>query len=324
MQSANINSLLMPWIQLFLISVVFVDIHKDKMFKMYSGIGTICMIAMYIQAIGLLVFKIPAVPIRLLPVSAEDAHFWGYFKGERPSTFFSEPQAYASFMIPLLIMALYKKKYFFSIFIAISIFLSTSSQGILLVGITFLIFIFHTGKWYNKILFSLLSILLIMVLFTLPIFQFATEKILKTNYLEDNIRLTRGFIIYSTFNKTDLMWGIGEGQQQSYVEEYLSFMPWFKRFKNDTDHEALLGYSTTFARILISSGIFPLIVFIILLFSLAKCSDKDLFALLLIIVASSFASTILFNTWFLFYYLLYFGCVDKNRLVGKCYKIKCG
>ena len=321
LQIGDINTFLNPWVVFLIIGVTCTDVHRDKFYRVYTVIGIVAMITMYIQSIGLFVFNIPAVPIRLLPVQAEDAHFWGNFEGARPSAFFTEPQAYASYMLPLLVFAINKRKYLFSLLIAVSIFLSTSSMGILLVGIIFVVFIFQTEKWHYKFISIVVLGLLVIVFLFLPVFQMAVDKIFTTDFFGTNIRLTTGFFIYSTFDMPDLILGIGAGRQESYVENNLSYIPWIEHLIN-TDRVHLLGFSTAVSRILISAGVIPCVLFFTMFFNMFKQEEKTLIMLLVVIIISSFATTMLFNAWFLFYYLIFFACSDKDKSSDKYFIIK--
>ncbi|MCL1938046.1 MAG: hypothetical protein FWF52_06605 [Candidatus Azobacteroides sp.] len=319
------NNFIMPWFILFIISTIAYKINKTNLYRIYSIVGFVVATTLYLQSIGLLIFNIPARPINLLPVSADDFHFWNYFRGERPSAFFPEPQAYASFMLPLLFLTLNRRKFIYSTFIGGSIFFSTSSQGILLVIILLIfMFVIHPNKWYLKIAYIAFIIIIVGAFLVLPVFNFAYEKIIKIfnpELLKDNIRLVRGYLIYSTFNANDLLLGIGDGNQQMYVENNLYlFWDWAKA--HISDNEQLMGYSTTIARILIAVGPLPLLFFIQMIYKMYKYDDKIMRPLLIIILFSSFAQTLLFNSWFFFYYLFYIGYCDKEKYGENFYIFK--
>jgi hypothetical protein len=305
------NNLLMQFILIFIFAVFLPHIHQKNLFKSYSFIGIIAMIIMFYQAIRLFIFKIPAIPITFLPVSPHDAHYWGFFNGLRPSSLFTEPQAYASFMIPLLILALKYKKLLFSFLISLSILLCTSSQGILLVAFIFLYTIlFSDTKKYIKIFSFLFICIGIYAFFNLSIFSFALKKLGSTE-IENNVRLTRGFIIYSTFNLQNMLFGIGT-DLKTYVLTHLSDFPWANIYIQ-AGQEHLLGYATTVAFILIQFGFIGGAIFFWMLFKMYKYYDKSMRLLLITIFILSFTQTILFNAWFILYFLTYMGCCDESN-----------
>jgi hypothetical protein len=100
-----INNLVMPILFLIIISVFIDDVNEENLYKAYSRIGMVVMSAMFYQSIGYYIWGMPAIPINILPVGADKVYLWGDFLGARPSSFFAEPQAYASYMMPLLFFA---------------------------------------------------------------------------------------------------------------------------------------------------------------------------------------------------------------------------
>ena len=306
---AGINNFVMQLIIILILAATIPSVHAKNLYKSYTIIGSVAITIMYFQAFRLLLFNIPAIPVTFLPVSPEDAHFWGSFKGLRPSSLFTEPQAYASFMIPLLVLALKYKNLLFSYIISFSILLSTSSQGILLVAIIYLYTIFFSDtSWYVKILSILFAGLAIYAFFNLSIFDFALKKLGNTN-IENNVRLTRGFLIYISFDFLNLLIGIGGGIKD-YVLTHLSYFPWANIYIQ-SHQEFLLGYATTVALILLQFGLIGAFMFFRMLYKMFKYEDNKMRLFLLIIIILSFTQTILFNAWFIFYYIIYMGCCDK-------------
>lgn len=310
-QSINaFNSLITQVVLFIVISLVITQLHIENFYKSYLFFGSIAMLIIYFQSIRLLVFGIPAIPITILPIDPKDAHFWGNFLGKRPSGLFTEPQAYASFMFPLLILSLKKKKKFLVLIISLSLLLSTSSQGIIVTGIIFIYYLLWGNiKTYQKVLISLLFTFSIYALLNLKIFEFATNKIAKTD-LENNIRLVRGFMVYSNFDLTDLLLGINDNLQ-SYILKNLRNSYWV------TEHIKFgavsgLSYTTTVSGILIQSGFFAGILFILMIYKMYKYEDPSNRIFLVLIFILSFSQTIFYNAWFVFYYIIYLGLNNKR------------
>ena len=90
-----------------------------------------------------------------------------YFTG------FSEPEAFSTYMIPLLIISLiFYKRILFSIFIAIAIFLSSSSLGILMVLLVFMYTIFSNiqlSKIYRILFFLDIRCIFCKVVLPIPL-----------------------------------------------------------------------------------------------------------------------------------------------------------
>jgi len=267
------------------------------------------MVPIFIQALRLYLFSIPAVPIQILPIPESELHYWGFMQGSRPSGFFSEPQAYASFMIPLLVLSLKRQEYKFSYIISLSLIVSTSSLGIIMTGLINLYFLFLSKiKTYQKVSISITLLIFVYLLLNIDMFKFSINKIETTDFT-NNIRLTRGFVVYSTFNTWDYIFGISNtlqsyvirNIQDEYVQEYIS-----------AKSENLLGYSNTAAGVFIEFGLIGAIFFWRMLYKMFVNEDKNWRIFLYIIIILSFSQTCLFNAWFVFFYFIYLGSCDKN------------
>ena len=87
--------------------------------------------------------------------------------------------------------------------------------------------------------------------FTLDIFSFARNKLQLIDIYND-IRISRGFIIFSTFNYIDIFFGI-----DSTLSEYVfnrNFTWVNDHIKNNS--ERLLGYVTSYSGVLVKYGLF--------------------------------------------------------------------
>lgn len=314
-----INRTVMPLLLFFTISIVIDKLNYKNFYKSYLIVGSIAMVIMYFLSIRLLAFGIPARPITILPISPEDAHFWGNFMGRRPSGLFTEPQAYASFMLPLLVLTLQQKKRILGLVISFSILLSTSSLGIIMVGIIYLYFIILGKiKMHQKILLFITIALIIYTLLNLNIFEFAATKIAETE-LEDNIRLTRGFVVYSSFDLPELLMGINQNLQEYILNNVTD---WWVQSHIQSGSEHLLGYTTTVSGLLVQYGLFAGIIFFIMMYKMFKYEDKSNRILLLVIFILSFAQTLFYNGWFVFYYIIYMGLCNKKIFDRNYKKIK--
>ena len=115
---------------IFYLSIVTTRIDLNYFYNVYKILGSISAIVLIAQSIGLYIFNIPAAPINLFFIPQEFSLAWGDFLGARPSAFFSEPQAAASYLIPLLAISLHKNDIPIYTIITLGILCSTSSLGI--------------------------------------------------------------------------------------------------------------------------------------------------------------------------------------------------
>lgn len=144
----------------------------------------------------------------------------GRLEGEsiRPSSFFMEPAAYVAFMLCPLNLALIEHKYVWSIIIVLSIFLTTSSTGILASFIMIGIFLFsEKGNLKVKLGFSAIGAILVFSLFYFSAFSSGIEKIEKTD-TSDNTRLTQGPKIMSSVDASSYIFGVPYYDAYNYYE----------------------------------------------------------------------------------------------------------
>lgn len=291
----------------FIIIILYDDIDENELMKSYKIFGTIAIIGLLYQSFSIYILDIPSPPFKILPIDAADQHFWG--EGERPSSFFAEPQAYCSFIIPMLFLYLKNNKKLLSIIITVSILLSTSTQGLAMAAVIWGGYIFlHVPNTKKRIalLFLLVSISILYI--NLDVFNYSREKIVNTN-LDDNIRLSRGFQIYNSLDTHDKIFGLGLGGAHDYMEKNSSLFEWSQ---NNTQYH-LLGYTTGVSGTLVSFGLIGGLCLLIMFLRFLKFEDKRNRIFMIMIIMIFFSQNILFNAWFLYFFLFYLGINNKEK-----------
>lgn len=222
----------------------------------------------------------------------------------RPLSFFSEPQAYATYMVAIMLIALYKNEIIFAVIIAFSIFLSTSSLGIAVVAISFVVFILGNNRLSKKkrAIYAILIVAVCALVFTFfsQITEMVFGKIQNINLSNDD-RLAKGFIILSKMPFIDILTGIGVSNSV-----YITQLPLF--FAKQA------AYLTSFTGVLISYGVVVALVFYCMLVKHVLKKDAELRAIGILIIALTFMQTIFFNYWFFYWYVLYYAVgIDQKR-----------
>lgn len=305
---ASFYNTIVPFLQILIIASIAQNINFNFFYRWYAIVGIICSLVIIIQAINLYVFGNPAVPITILPIPLEDYHYWGDFVGERPSAFFSEPQAFASFIIPLLILSFIYKKHKLSFLIGIAILMSGSSLGTGLLLIISLKFSLEV-KYKKTLIFWLILISFFTYMFlTLDLFESSREKFLRID-LTDDIRLVRGFIVISTFGFQELLFGIGDNLYD-YIITNLNFLWVDEHIKSGT--ERLIAYTTSISGLIIRYGLLGGYLYLSLLRKIYKIDKSPLRFMIVIILLLSFSQTIVYNNWFVFYFAIYFSNFYKT------------
>lgn len=299
----NQNTYFFMFVSIFLVATLGY-IEKESFFKVYYVVGIICSILVIVQFILGNLIGIPQSAIQILPVAAEDMHFW-IQNSSRSSGLFTEPQAFCSYILPLLILLLFKRRFTSSFFISIAILLSTSSQGIILAlvvwGYYLVIYEKNVVKKYFRFLAGTIAIILtIVVMRRIPMFEPIIDKIFAINLFGYDIRLTKGFQIYFAMPNWDKFTGIGFGNLRDYILNGNFNFFWIRLTRSE-----LLGYITTMSNVLVSFGIIAFLLYINIFIQNWKSGTPEAKLMLIIIFISSFTQTVLFNAWFIFYWIVY-------------------
>jgi len=316
-RDGQINSILMMYIWLFVVSVSSSIIDIKKMYKVFSIIGIVSIVVIFYQSVFIYGLHQPMKPIAILPIPSTRSFVWE--AAMRPAAFFTEPAAYVSYMLPLLFLSINFKKYIFSLFIIISILLSGSSSGIIFLAIYALYSTFFMIKGVSKKFLLLIGLILVTYLFfTVGIFDSAIKKIATTDF-EHQIRVAKGFLIYYEMNLQEKLFGI-VGSVGHYILANLHSFPWANIYI--IDHKIhLLDYITSFSGEMVKSGIFASFLYIVMFYKMFKYDDISSRGMLLLIIISTFISSFSYNSWFAYSYIMYFVMINpkinKNFIILK-------
>jgi|GEM_PF-2039609 len=125
----------------------------------------------------------------------------------RPSSFFMEPAAYAEYMLAPLSIALIRKKYLWAISIILSVFLTTSTTGLITVFIMLFIYILSQSiGTKNKFMVLIAGIGLMVSISQLSLFSSGIEKF-ETIDVETNVRLAQGPSVLKSMNLGEIIVG---------------------------------------------------------------------------------------------------------------------
>lgn len=307
----NRNTYLFMFFSLFIL-IFSSHIDEKIFFKFYYIMGLICSLLVIYQFIMANLFGIIQSAIQILPVTDENQHF-GIKNSNRVSGLFTEPQGYCSYILPLLAYLIFSHKFKSALLISIAIFASSSSQGIILMvivwGYYFVIYGRNTVNKYRKcIAAGFIALLALCILIRIEQFSFIFEKIKSINIFAYDIRLTKGFQIYFAMPWVDKIKGIGFGNLTEYLKNGN-----FNFFWMPLTREVLFGYITTMSQVLVSFGFFGFFLYLNV-FRKNRESKRELAKLILLLIfISSFTQTILFNAWYLFYWIVFEVCDNKDN-----------
>lgn len=221
----------------------------------------------------------------------------------RPSSFFSEPASFSQYVIPALCLYLSKKqtkKNQIAIYVMlVGIIISTSSLGILSAFLAWIITLYRrTEKNLIKILGGI--ILLITIGFiTINVNSYVSDSMSKifggeVNGKTDD-RVYRGFAIFSQIPLEYKLFGIGLGNAEKIIKENAITTIYDSRWYTTYD------YYNNISSALIYGGVVGGIAFILAFGVFLRKNDSASKTIAIVFLVMSCASSMFFNTMFLFY-----------------------
>ena len=313
--SEYFHSILEKIASFIVIIIISSEIDEDRLYHSWTIVGIPVLAGMLYQSYIVYILRKPVTPIPILPISSEMARIWQN-ASFRPSSLFSEPAACVWFMIPLMFLAIRRRKYGFAIIITIGIFLSTSTTGILLSLLLWLAF--TTSKAMNtkqKVLAIIVVVVFVLALGSLSVFSFAAEKLITTD-IESSFRLGYGFKIMSTMPQNQWLFGVPYSSVASYITNsgnvptswYDIRIPYF-------------AYVNSFCQNFIEYGLIGTLLYLYLFFALYQHGDKRIRPLLLAAFASIWGQSVTFGSGI---YIIQFGvmiALTENKDFSKDYII---
>lgn len=303
MNSSRIFNILSAFIMLMVLTFNLNVLNKKVFLRNYIIIATIASLLIIMQSIQINVFHESIHQVILPPFKINEE--W-YSSGIRPTGLFPEPQVYATYILPLIILLLENKRKKLVIFFSFAICMSTSSLGILSLVIIYLYYIFISNlNIKQKTMIFLLILLGSLLVLRLPYFQYAVDKILDTDF-GNNVRLTRGIDVFMSMNIPQKLFGIGYNNLKYFLDnKYLIIID------NLTHIMKNPSYITSIYEILVYFGLFGFGIYLNMFFSFFKQKKYRILIILLFIL--SFAQTILFNASWLFYLIIYLNYTSKEK-----------
>ena len=186
-------------------------------------------------------------------------------------------------------------------------------MGILSIGLIGIYYFFSTyeaNNIKNSSIFLLILSSLIALFFSLEITEDYAEKLLATDIVNDP-RLYRAFNIFFNFSFFDFIFGIGDNLG-NYILQNINDP--FVRVYIENNLIDRLSYAPTIAGNFVKYGFILGISYFIVLRNIYKLfkSNPYLKTIAFTIIFLSFGQTILFNSWFLFYFGIIFGLIENT------------
>lgn len=297
------------------IPIIASAVNYEKLVGAFQWVALLClggMIYHYVQIMSGNLYSVHPLTLPFFP--DQDLLSRQFEVITRPTSFFWEPASYAIFMIIPLFISLVRQNFFMAVIYALSIFLSSSTNGIIFTAILFVMFIFSGShyKWYHKLLACILAIGLGYTLFNAELFTQGLDK-METTEVSENQRIANGYNLVKVMPAQYMMLGIDAAN----VNDFLN-----KHSEIDTAKLIFLGngslYVSDFWRNGIKYGIFGLLLLLWMYFRAYRLSKTVRPYILVLLVALFSQSVVLGTIWgYEWIFILSFIYNEKNQILIK-------
>lgn len=284
---------------LLLLSCVHNRLDDENLYKVWKCIGIVVMAGLFYQSFQVYILGQSVSTINILPFLQSDSENY-LLKYDRPHSFFLEPAAYCTWILPLLCMCMRRKKYIWMIFISVSILLSTSSTGILMTGVIWLFYAFASarkeGKYDNSLMIVGILIIGIGALSNLSVFAIALNKLTNISIADtsNSVRLILGFQLFLAAPFIYKILGIPYMNVENYMRSGEVALSKYRLNLNIS----YLGFVNSVGNCMLMYGIFGLFLYLKLFWNIWKESDLYSKCYVLTCLISIFGQSVFWNSLF--------------------------
>lgn len=198
---------------------IFIIYPRIDINKLEGSINWIAIVSMIGLVYHFVTIKAggPVYPLRIPFLPEMDKASKIYVTIERPTSFYYEPQHYCSFMlIPLFLSLVKKGTLIWPFIIVLSMFLSTSSYGIIVSILMFAIYAFSQKmSVFKRILIMATGAVLVILLLFSSLFESGVDKIENTD-VERASRLYNGPMLLMNLKTQDMFLGVPDISVSDY------------------------------------------------------------------------------------------------------------
>lgn len=301
-----VNSFIADIIYLISIVIIVPQVDFDKLKNAIYIVTIICAVGMLYH-----VFMIKSghsiQPIKLpfMPDMSSKARLYSFL--DRPTSFFWEPQSYASFMLVPLFFLLREKKLICAFAIAATMILSTSTTGIIM-ALFMIGFYMVTQK--QKMQYRLLGIIAVIgLVYFLLYSSFTTaglEKLQNTD-MEENNRTINGLLIAKDMSFFDWLFGVPYANlQDAYEAGYIT--------NNLIIHADGEVFVSAFWICLCCQGLIGLFFFLNIYWDILK-KDRTILPYLVCIIIGLFSNPDILGAAYVFQLMIMYTFITNKKVV---------
>lgn len=298
------------WALLFVsYTFFFSTFNKDLLVKAYTKIAYIAIAFLYLQVIVATTtgIKIPGI-FEFLPISLSDETYLERinFENWRSCSFFSEAALCAQFLMPILVLSIFRHKFLTSIIITGAFLLLRSGNGLFILASTvtfFMIYNIFTKINLKKILYFITGCIVVSGCIMLYLntedadhLMERQDELTESNYRSSGFfRIYRGYYVFDAMTPMEKTFGANNPILMSNAEYRSSLYFLF----GEKDY-----YFNSVQNIIIKTGIIGAILFLIFLINLYRETDIAGKSMTCTFVMLSFIASMYFNNVMLLYLLI--------------------
>lgn len=232
---------------------------------------------------------ITPIPLPFLPKPDISSRF--FEEGNRPCSFFWEPASYVTYMMIPLFVSLVRKKWVLMVFFVFCIFLSTSTNGIVLAPIMIAVYVLlGKQKIFGRIIGTVALLGMAYFLFNSELFVTGVDK-LESTELGNNARTSNGPWLVSQMPPNDIIFGI----PTHTVEEYARL----GRVSTEQIFASRIFFLSDFWMVLVTYGIFGLVLHLMVFLHFAR-RDRLLWPYIVVLLVAQFSQNLAFKSLYVF------------------------
>lgn len=296
--------------------------NHEKFYKGLKYAGGLYTAGLIYHLIIIYVFEIPARGISIIP----GYQFSNVNMPERPRSFFSEPAALATAMLPLLFYSLHRKDYKWAMLATFTIFMSTSTTGVLLAAILwFLEFVIGTGKKKHKIM--VIMTFMVAVIFLIKM-EFTQDALLAVqNRLRGggstSIRVFLGFEVLKTLHPAQFIAGLLYNKPYDYAVMHMDLFSEGSFARGVISIGAGYFFINAFCSLLFRYGVIGMLLYLRVYKGKLFVKNYPGRAFAIMTIIQTIGDSMLFNSYYFYIMLILFYLAQKKetRYEGATYRI---
>lgn len=225
----------------------------------------------------------------------------------RPTSFFWEPASYATFMMPVLWISIIDRKYIWASLIVFSVFLSTSTTGIILSIVLIVVYSFTIKLSFKNVILPLfIAVSIIYAFINFHIFESGLQKLESTD-IEETSRIINGPTLVSGMQLEELMFGFKAANVEDYYDNGY-------RGNNLIETSSGQIFVSSFWLILAQFGLIGLLIYLMLYFRLLT-KNRIIIPYVVIILISMFSQSVYIGGMYFWQLLILLSVPIVNNMI---------